>query len=356
MSRAWLRWMPAVAVPVLIASAAIAGPLAANASVTLQSKTPSQVLALLAGQKVTALSGTITQTSDIGLPALPTSGTGAAASAASALELVSGSHTARVYLDGKTNQRVQVMDTLAERDLIRHGSDVWLYESKGKKVVHTTLPSRSATVPEGTSGTVLTPGQVATTLLASLDSSTTVTVAPDTRVAGRTAYELVLTPKAGDTLVSSVSIAVDSITGLALKVDVAARGQKTTAFSVGFSSLTIGTPDASLFSFTPPAGATVTEQPQPGAGSVKKTPGTMTQDPAKRPTVIGSGWDAVVAVPAGADLSKLTGSPLYSKLTTAIAGGHLFHTALVNVFLTNDGRIFAGSVPAERLQAAATGK
>lgn len=356
MTRTWLKWMPAVAVPVLIASAAVAVPIAANASVDLPAKTPSQVLALFAGKKVTALSGTITQTSDIGLPALPTSGVGSDASAASALELLTGSHTARVYLDGKTNLRVQVMDRLAERDLIRHGSDVWLYDSKGKKVVHSSLPDRSAGVPEGTRGAVLTPEQIATKLLASLDPSTTVSVAADTRVAGRTAYELVLTPKAGDTLVSSVAIAVDSATGLPLKVDVAARGQSAPAFSVGFSSLTLGALDASLFSFTPPAGAKVTEQALPGAGSVKKHPGAMTQDPATRPTVIGSGWDAVVAVPAGADLSKLTGSPLYSKLTTAIAGGHLFHTALVNVFLTDDGRIFAGSVPAERLQAAAAGK
>jgi outer membrane lipoprotein-sorting protein len=357
MSRTWLRWMPAVAVPVLLASAAVAVPVAANASVDLPAKTPSQVLALLAGEKVTALSGTLTQTSNLGLPSLPTSGVGSDASATSALELVTGSHTARVYLDGRTNLRVQVMDTLAERDLIRRGSDVWLYESKGRKVVHSTLPDRAAALPDGSAGTVLTPEQLAKKVLASVDSTTTVTVAADTRVAGRTAYELVLTPRAADTLVSSVSIAVDSATGLPLKVDVAARGQNAAAVSIGFSSLTLAKPDAALFSFTPPAGAKVVEKAPPAAGSVKKHPGALTQEPAARPIVIGTGWNAVVSIPAGADPSKLTSSPLYAKLTSPIAGGHLFHTALVNVFLTDDGRLFAGSVPAARLQAAAaTGK
>ena len=87
MSRTWLKWMPAVVVPVLIASAAVAVPFAANAAVTLPTKTPAQVLALIAGEKVTALSGTLSQTSSLGLPELPT--TGADASSGSA-DLSSG--------------------------------------------------------------------------------------------------------------------------------------------------------------------------------------------------------------------------------------------------------------------------
>ncbi|MBC7762073.1 MAG: hypothetical protein H7201_09820, partial [Candidatus Saccharibacteria bacterium] len=130
MKRTWLKWMPALAVPVLIASVAVAVPVAANAAVNLPTKTPSQVLALAAGEKVTALSGTLSQTSNLGLPEIPT--TGADASAGSAIELLTGSHTARIFVDGSTKQRVQVLDTMAERDMVRNGSEVWLYDSKKK--------------------------------------------------------------------------------------------------------------------------------------------------------------------------------------------------------------------------------
>ena len=42
---------------------------------------------------------------------------------------------------------------------------------------------------------------------------------------------------------------------------------------------------------------------------------------------------------------------MFAQATTAVPGGRLLHTALVNVLVTSDGRVFAGSVPLERLQA-----
>ncbi len=348
MSRTWLKWMPAVAVPVLIASAAVAVPLSANAAVNLPTKTPAQVLALAAGEKVTALAGTISQTSSLGLPELPV--TGADASAGSALELLTGSHTARIFMDGSTKQRVQVLDSMAERDLVRNGPDVWLYDSKKRTAVHSTLDASTAEAP--IEGSMPTPDQLASKLLASVDSTTTVSLGSDRRIAERTAYVLVLTPKAGDTLVGSVSIAVDSETGLPLSVDVFARSQKAPAFHVGFSKLDLGAPDASLFAFAPPAGATVTEKTLKTDAVRPTVPPTDSAEP----TVSGTGWDAIVAVPAGTNTSSATSSPLFGKLTTAVDGGHLFRTSLVNVLLTDDGRVFAGSVPVAKLQAAAATK
>jgi len=349
MKRPWLKWMPAIAVPVLIASAAVAVPLSANAAVSLPEKTAAQVLALAAGEKVTALSATISQTSSLGLPELPTAGTDA--SAGSAIELLTGSHTARIFMDGSTKQRVQVLDTMAERDLVRNGSDVWLYDSKKKSAVHSTLTATAA-MPLQTEGSILTPDQLASKLLASVDSTTTVSLGSNLLVADRTAYQLVLTPKGGGTLVGSVSIVVDSETGLPLSVDVFARSQDVPAFHVGFSKLDLGTPDASLFAFTPPAGATVTEQ-TPKADAV---PPTVPSTDAAKPTVSGTGWDAIVAIPAGKNTASATSSPLFGKLTTAVTGGRLFRTSLVNVLMTEDGRVFVGSVPVTKLQAAAETK
>ncbi|WGZ79691.1 hypothetical protein [Arthrobacter sp. EM1] len=42
------------------------------------------------------------------------------------------------------------------------------------------------------------------------------------------------------------------------------------------------------------------------------------------------------------------------QLAVAVPGGRLVSTSLLNVLILDDGRIFVGSVPLERLQAAAT--
>ena len=63
-----------------------------------------------------------------------------------------------------------------------------------------------------------------------------------------------------------------------------------------------------------------------------------------------------MALPAGEDaeaLAELTASPLYTQVTDAVDGGRTLSTTLVSVLITDDGRVFAGSVPVERLLAAA---
>ena len=130
-------------------------------------------------------------------------------------------------------------------------------------------------------------------------------------VAGRPAYQLVLTPKAADTLVRSVQIAVDGATGLPLRVTVLARDHAKPAFEAAFTSLDVGAPDASRFEFTPPPGAKVTEKAVPehdgAAGSGARGTGPHAAGPqaagpqatGPEPTVVGSGWDAVAVLPAG---------------------------------------------------------
>src|ERR1700712_3074278 len=114
MSNLFVRWAPAAGAVVVVAAAAIAIPMSANASSTLPQKLVAQVLKMIASNKVDALSGTIPQTSNLGLPSLPTSGSGSDSSVASTLSLVTGSHDVRVYLDGKTKQRLQVLDSNEE--------------------------------------------------------------------------------------------------------------------------------------------------------------------------------------------------------------------------------------------------
>lgn len=363
-TRKWLRWLPAVAVPAVIAAGALAGSLPATAGDPLPTKTPEQVLQLIAQHRVPALSGTLDQSSELGLPELPKTGTGADSSGTVWLELLTGPHTARVYRDGPENARIQVMDRLAERNAVRHGNEVWFYNSKDNTAAHVQLPA----TPDGAADhhgdgkfATATPDQLATMLLAKIEPGTDVTVGADVQVAGRAAYNLMLTPKSDATLVGSIAVAVDGQTGLPLGIEIKARGQSDPAFRVAYTSLTLGAPDASVFAFSPPPGATVEEIPVTGREG-KHDAGNATapaaKDSARKPTVTGSGWDSVVEFPAGTagPASDAKAPALLEQATVPVQGGRLLSTALVNVLVLDDGRVVAGAVPLERLQAAAVQK
>jgi hypothetical protein len=124
MSRNWPKWMPAVAVPAVIAVGVLAVPLQAGATTDLPERTPKQVLELVAGSTVDTFSGTLEQTSNLGLPELPSTGDAATGEVSDALDLLTGNHTVRVYSNGDDQNRVQVQDPMSERNLIRNGSDV----------------------------------------------------------------------------------------------------------------------------------------------------------------------------------------------------------------------------------------
>lgn len=409
MNRAWLRWVPAAAVPAVIAAGVLVGSIPARAGDPLPPKSPAEVLTLLGQHSTRSFSGTVEQSADLGLPELPavgpTSGPVSAGGVASIVELLTGKHTARIYVDGPAKIRVQVMDRLAERDVIRRDGDVWFYNSKDNSAAHLTLPAFASDlplpVPEApalpspdqpapalpsplpTMPVLPTPEDLAKKFLAAVDSSTDVTVGADLQVAGRSAYSLVLAPKTQGTLVDKAVIAVDGQTGMPLRVSVMARGQAAPAFEAGFTSLTLAAPDDSMFTFVAPPGATVKDLPvpplpgKPGMPALPPTPGAVPDQPtapgtptpgsdadlrhgdAPRPSVTGQGWETVIGFPAapngqGAALTEsILKDPLLSQAAVVVPGGRLLSTALVNVLLTDDGRIFVGMVPAERLQAAA---
>ncbi|WP_426975807.1 LolA family protein [Pseudarthrobacter sp. O4] len=376
MTGKWLRWIPAVAVPAVIAGGVLVGSLPASAGDPLPAKTPQQVLLMIAQHQEKSLSGTLEQSSEIGLPQLPKAGPGAGSPDTAWLELLTGPHTARVYLDGPENARVQVMDRMAERNAIKHGNELWFYNSKDNTAAHAQLPAGTAEHHRTGPGTMRTPAELADTLLAKLDETTDVKVGPDVRVAGRPAYNLVLTPKSTVTLMGSIAISVDGESGLPLGVELKARGQSEPAFRVAFTNLSLETPDASVFEFSPPPGATVKEIPVPehtSEGPMARPDKAHEPKGATRPAVTGTGWESVIELPAGALAAPATpaGPPspdrglsggsssgaaaLLEQAATPVPGGRLVSTALVNVLILDDGRVFAGAVPLERLQSAAKG-
>ncbi|QCB98791.1 hypothetical protein E5206_01400 [Arthrobacter sp. PAMC25564] len=368
MTRKWLRWLPAVAVPAVIAAGVLTGSLPASAGDPLPPKSPEQVLQLVAQHHKQALSGTLEQSSDIGLPELPKTAPGAGSPDTAWLELLAGPHTARIYSDGADSARIQMMDRMAERNAVRNGNELWFYNSQDNTAAHVQLPADAAGRQESAKALMPTPEELAAKLLATLDPSTDVAVGADVQVAGRAAYNLVLTPKSSATLLASIAISVDGQSGLPLGVEVKARGQADPAFRIAFTSLKLEAPDASIFQFTPPPGATVKEIPVPEHKSDAATPRPDTEHKdAGRHAVTGTGWESVIEFQAPADKTPAGKAPadkaqpggqsgaaaLLRQATVPVSGGRLLTTSLVNVLILDDGRIFAGSVPLERLQAAA---
>lgn len=404
------KWMPAVAIPAVIAAMGVGVGISSSATPQLEPKTPGQVIELMATSDVRAFSGAFRVSTDLGIPALPDAGapasfgpprrapsTGDAGDAATPeteapgtgsptpsgdagiadlLELLTGSHEARVYVDGPDKARLQVLGELEEQDIVRNGTSLWTYDSSTNKAVHTTLPDPPADLqsrlgdPHGAEGThePPTPGQLADRLLSAAAPTTEVTVEDGASVAGRDVYQLVLTPKPDATLVEDVTIGVDAATGVPLAVSVDATGQDAPAITAEFTSFTPDAPDPGLFEFTPPADATVHEKTlRQGSNWPKHTFGQKLQRPLpskddashQLPSgpqddwFTGSGWDAVATIPADQVPADLAASPLLEQLATPVDGGRLLHTSLLNVLIADDGRVLIGAVTLQRLRAAA---
>jgi len=362
-SRRRLRWFAPLGLAGAVAAAALLpGTATAEDSPVLPARTAAQLLADLQSADVSALSGTVVETARLGLPALPqTSGGGGDTDP---LALVSGSHTLRVWYDGATRQRVALTGQLAEYDAVHNGRDAWTYSSDKNEVTHLRLPAVDghagpAGLPGSGSGTAgdsrsyATPQAAADAVLAAVDTTTAVTVDRTAKVAGRSAYQLVLAPRDTSALVGSVRVALDAVTKIPLRVQVwSTTDPRTPAIEVGFTDVTFSRPDASVFAFTPPAGATVKQQTVPSYDGSRSRPESAAVRPdGAQPRVLGTGWTSVVEV-TGVDASALTGQSgaLVNQLTTRVPEGRAVTTALVSVLLTDDGRVLAGAVPVDRLR------
>jgi outer membrane lipoprotein-sorting protein len=360
------RWaVPAGALAVT--AGVIAGSLitVAQAAPGLASKTPAQLVAEVMHSTTPALTGTIVETTSLGLPQLPQQG-----SPASIASLLTGPHTIKIWYASPRQFRLSVPATLSEDDLIRDGGTAWLWDSAGNSVTKFTLPDRAEQDTPGPAVAPLTPQQAAQQAIAAVGKTTDVTVASNVSVAGQAAYELLLSPKDSRSLIGGVAIAVDGSNGVPLRVQVFARGATSPAIQIGYTSIDFVSPAASELSFTPPPGATVKNE---NLGSGQPDSGSLSSG-----SVTGSGWLAVLDLPA-ADLTGLGQDPdikpgtvsssdglnnqandVVSTLlgsATPVSGawgsGRMLRTSLLTVLITDSGQAFIGAVRPSVVEAAA---
>ncbi len=337
-----------------MAGLAVTGVLSANANPNLPSRTPLTLLAAVGEAQHTGFSGTVVEKAALGLPDLSAI-TGTNGEALAGFDLLSGSHTIRVWYGGPSQQRVAMLNSLGETDVFRNGSSVWEWDSANRTAVRRTLPSAIASPPATSS---MSPNSAAQRLLDLLSPSTEISTDKNVQVAGRSAYELVLTPKEATSRIRQVRIAVDGKTMVPLSVQVFARDAERPAFDIAFTRFDDSQPSADNFTWQPPAGVTVT---QDGAMVAPKLPIATGRTAT---TTVGSGWTTVLKVtglPTRAALTKLDPKlGLVYGLLPAVKGswgtGHLFDSSLLAVLVTDDGRAYAGAVDPSVLYAAAAQK
>jgi outer membrane lipoprotein-sorting protein len=414
-SRRILRFaLPVSLVGLTIGGASISNLVSADAQVpNLPALTAAQLLVKVTTAQVPAFSGTVKLTAHLGLPDLGSFG-GSASS--SVIGLLSGSHTATISADGATKVKVTMTGDASEQSWTRNGDDVWAWDSQTQSAQHAKMTAevpgqakadeaakpgevakpgeaeRPAEVKDtaksdgvvGVAGLAggdptdsLNPADAAKQMLAMVDPSTNVAVRTSAYVASRAAYELVLSPKNASSTVSEIVIAIDGATGTPLDARITAKGASKPALEIGFTSIQFATPAASTFTFTPPAGAKVSEaasvndllpiaqsrhhhDDKPGANA----PSTDTKTPADAKgadqgsgsgmNTVGTAWESVAVLQDNSSASQLT-SLLGTAKTVAIPGGgsaKLLSTSLINVLLADDGRVAVGAVDAATLTAA----
>ncbi|MEV4461901.1 DUF2092 domain-containing protein, partial [Microbispora sp. NPDC049633] len=304
---------------------------------------------------------------------------------ASPLSLLSGSHQLKIWYAGENRFRLMLPGEMSETDLIADGDEVWLWDSAANKATRMTAPAATGGRPDGAfparpetpfktpfetrfATRFATPEQAARQALEAAGTDTAISVGENVTVAGRAAYQLVLTPKAADSLIKDVRVALDGEKLMPLRVQVYAKGAAEPVFEVGFESLSFTPPAAENFSFTPPPGAKVEEGTATPPAGHRPEAAAEARD---RGRVAGSGWDSVLVTSLpdvsaersgegdgerdGVDLAALLDGVRSSAtpVSGAWGSGSLLRTKVVSILITDDGRLLAGAVTPEALYRAA---
>ncbi|MBB5158040.1 LolA family protein [Saccharopolyspora phatthalungensis] len=321
----------------------LALPVGAGAAPALPQVAPEQLVESVMRATPPALTGTVEVDNNLGLPAIPGAGQ-------SSEMLANGTSQFRVWADGQGRHRVSVPSSHGEMTVVNDGSTVWKWDSGEQKV--TRSPERA---PEAADHKApADPAAAAREIVGKIRQTSDVKVDGTASVAGRDAYELVLTPKPTErTVLREVRVAVDAEKRIPLELSVLTNGSNDPALQVGFSSVDMSAPDPGLFKFTPPAGAKVED------GKAEHGPQQPRQHPQGK--VVGDGWDSVLVTQLpqqqpqkpekGQDLRQVaerTGKPVSGPW----GNGWVIGTAAGNALLTSDGRVAVGAVPEQVLTAA----
>ena len=369
-ARRRLAW----AAPVVVAGAVAGGVAlgagsASGASPNLPKRTAAQLIAAVADAARPPRSpASSARPRTSGLPSLP--GSGRSSASLSWQTFITGTHSAKVWIDGADKQRVALLGELSEADVVHNGNNVWTYTSdvEHRHPHRAARPRRRRDARQGRPGRA-EPDRADLTPAAARRQAAQGRYRPDhgrhvdsaRTVAGRAAYTLVLAPRDSRSTVSQgddrrrrqeVRAAAgrgvrprlqpgvpDRLHRDHLRHAVARRPSPSRPRPARRCRPTRSAPQRPPASTAAPSTPARRPRPQPRrqhphAGATAK------------PKVIGSGWTSVARTPAGAGAASALAAAPCSELTSRSAptASAVLHTALVNAVILPDGRTFVGAV------------
>ncbi|MCL5735033.1 MAG: hypothetical protein M1274_05500 [Actinobacteria bacterium] len=181
--------------------------------------------------------------------------------------------------------RFEIQGGMGDTTITGDSSRIWVYSSSKNTATEYALPAKQSgtsdvtqtTAPTETAGTSV--ANLAATIdmyIQKLAPAATVTVGEPVRMAGRSCYMLSLVPKAPNTLLGSVEVAIDSQTFVPLHIDLFARGASDPVLKAGFDNVSYATISDDIFVFSPPQNANIEHKTLtlPQLGSHNSSDGT----------------------------------------------------------------------------------
>ena len=332
----------AVIVAVLIVGVVTA---AAQGPSSLPSITVSQLLQNVATKAhgTTAISGDVAWTNDLlGSSSLLSLGNQTPGGLSSLLSSGSG----RVWAqDGKV--RLESQGQNGDFVVVDNGATVWTWDSMTTTATQytpaTAMRARHTSPSPGANVDLAT---AIDKLITRLAPTAGLSVGGQTTVAGRPVYTLTLTPTSPITALGSVQVAIDGHRWVPLRVQVFARGDSAAVMSAGFTTVSFGKLSGSLFTFTPPSGATVAHKTVKAPAGIGAATGSR---------VRGVGAAGVPVKPL--TLAQATARAPFLLTPTSTPAGVAFRGALVTPSASAAAKAPAAALtPAQRSMLTALGK
>ena len=272
------------------------------------------------------ISGDVDTHADLGIPQIPAGvGGGNGGGLMGAVNLVAGDQAYKIWRSSD-GARVAHLLPFAEQDVIVNRHDAWFWDSSDMSAIHlagvpgTTLWDASAPASAVRDADLL---RFAQRGLDAVAPYADVSVDGTATVAGRPAYQLVLTPTSTLTLVGRIAVAIDAETRLPLRFQVFSRGSDGAAIEAGFTSVSFQAIDPSMFGFTPPPGATV-RQAADVIADARHPADDAPASAVSEPHIFGRGFDMRIALRLDAPLpvEARTFLPYAGPLLSAITVEH----------------------------------
>jgi outer membrane lipoprotein-sorting protein len=235
--------------------------------------------------------------------------------------LVSGA-SGRLWASSDGKVRIELQSTDGDVQVVKNGNSFLVYDGSSDTAYRGEIPQSTGGDKAGhDSG----PPSIADIekAIGDLKQHAGLSGAIPTTVAGRSAYEVRVTPQNGG-LVSGARLAWDAVSGVPLEIALYARGNSSPVLSLTATSISYGSVPASTFAISPPKGAHVVDlTPRTTAGPHGKkeisglqavqralpfqlsAPATLKGKPRQGVELVGSGKDAGALVTYGKGLDGI---------------------------------------------------